>query len=927
MTADNGIAGVWRSFLDEYRERLAVYSKELALSWRDLRSLLDTLEEELVNGTRRDLEPDSLASLRGCFTNEGESLLFGPVRKRVQYATQQRSLHALTDLRTSLDDIVRQLPVKVFLSGREMAEQLTGAPGGGLRRRWLFFSRKPRPLAVRRIVAERLRRDERLRANLDGEFQLLLAQASLHLIGPWHVFRQRSLDLFEDGQEALGRADQSRRRWLKKKRKLLRTGERLLQRYEKWLAAAPGRLVEAILSRPGSKPAVEKIAPLLAEHYSYWSRQQRAVHAVLDLEVSLARLAVTVTEGAERALDALDEEHEALLGELDTTLEWLRRRRDRGTGEAWPAEQTKLLSAEARATQLVNEFAEVARRALPEAVETINPKKPFPGWRKPWRRLEPEAIFLRVLEATKEQAALEGLREAEAVHRSIIRELERAKEVVAFGEEAERSGETEGAQLAAEGIDNAVSLLEYHRSHAAPVRPAAERGLTRGIAGGFLESYISLDQGRLGLLAHLAQEASERGVQRVGILALNNVQSGTTAALQQGRAAWNRVLISLGLQAPPSPPSSAVFRAQRLEETLEHRLVRPGLPLLYRRLFRLEPVEDPRFLVGRYDELGALVEARAQWLSGKAVSVVVVGARGSGKSSLLNCASQIAFHNLAITRTQFERRLTDPAEMERFLRDALEISPGKTIEQGLKGSERVIILEEVERSFLRTMNGFEALRFLLHLVASTWHDALWILSLNESAHGILNRVAEFDRYFTHGLNAMGVRIGDIREAVMMRHNLSGYRLAFPPARESDPKTGRLRRTLGIEPEPSDLFFEALYKNSEGIFRAAFETWLHHIERVEGGVVHLRQPVEPNLGPLREALSYSDCFTLQALLQHGGLTAEDLARIFAESPHAGQTRLERLLAMELLETDPAGPGLRVRPEAGRVVREALHRRNL
>jgi hypothetical protein len=921
------LAGAWQPFLNGFAGHLAAYHKELSLTWQEVRGQLDAMEPLLAQAGKYDLEPDRLLSLRACFIDPAEKLLFEPVREQRRQAPQRRTLTALTDLRASLEDTVRRVPSAVWVTGGDLAEHVVADSGGGLLHRWVGLSRKLLPMELRRLIEWQVEQDELNRARLDGEFHLLLVQASLHLVGPWHVFRQRSLDLFDDAQEAPAKVERIRRRWLRRKQRLLSNGDELFERYRRWFADAPERMVVTILSsRRKPRPAGGGVE-ILAEYFDYWSRQQRAVGAVLDLEVALAQLASQVIESGNEILHSLDEEHEALLVELDTVLAWLRRRQEEGNSDEWPTTQAELLSAEARANQFVKEVSGKARTQLPEAIEATNPKGALPGWRKPWRRLEPAGIFLRVLDGATLSATTEGLREAEAVHRSVVRELERSREVVAYGEEAAKDEEADGQQIAGEGINNAISLLEYHRSHTIDVRPAAERGLTRGLAQGFLNCYIELDQGRLGLLTHLLQEASERGLRRVAALALDKSRRATLTGIRQGRTLWRRLLVSLGLSAQSTPPSSSVFRAERLEQLLEFRLIRPDLPLIYRRLFRLAPVEDTRFLVGREDEMAGLVEARVEWLSGKAVSVLVVGARGSGKTSLLNCGARIAFGGLSLTRAQFDERITSPEGMEGFLRRILDIPGEQDIAEALAGSGRVIVLEEVERSFLRRMNGFAGLRFLLDLVASTWHDVLWVLALNEAAHQYLDRAVNFDHYFTHRLNAMTVRVEDIREAILMRHNLSGYRLAFPPLPETDPRLGRLRRVLGLESAAEELFFEVLYRQAEGIFRTAFEIWEHHIERIEGGVVHLRQPVEPDLGPLRDSLSHLDCFTLQALLQHGGLMGTSLAEIFGESAQAGQSRIERLLSMEILEPDPSGPGFRIRPEAGRLVREVLHKRNL
>jgi len=247
--------------------------------------------------------------------------------------------------------------------------------------------------------------------------------------------------------------------------------------------------------------------------------------------------------------------------------------------------------------------------------------------------------------------------------------------------------------------------------------------------------------------------------------------------------------------------------------------------------------------------------------------------------------------------------------------------------EALTQQRRVIMIEELERTFIRRMNGFEALHALLELISQSWRSTLWVLSLNETAFRYLNAAVGFGRFFSYRINAMSVRQEDLQSAILLRHNLSGYRLEFAPPPEGDPRVSRLRRTLGLQQDPQQLFFESLYRQSEGIFRSAFELWQHYIERVEGGVLHVRQPVDPDYEPLIVVLTAEDYFTLQAILQHGGLTSAAHAEIFGESEDVSRSRLERLKALEILEPDPGAPGLRVRPEAGRLVREALHRQNL
>jgi len=124
-----------------------------------------------------------------------------------------------------------------------------------------------------------------------------------------------------------------------------------------------------------------------------------------------------------------------------------------------------------------------------------------------------------------------------------------------------------------------------------------------------------------------------------------------------------------------------------------------------------------------------------------------------------------------------------------------------------------------------------------------------------------------------------------------------------------------------------LFLDSLYLQSEGVFRSALELWQALIERVEGGIVFMRQPVEPKFKLLDSELDLSDRFLLQAILQHGSLTPMEASRVLEMGMKECEGRTDRLQFLELLEPDPLYPGLRVRPEAGRFVRRALFRSNL
>lgn len=923
----DGVGVAWAEFSAGHRSLLERFGRETAAVWQDVSAGLAASREAYERVQDRVPEPDRIDSLRQCFGDAASALLLHPLHARLKNRPLQRALAAMADLETSLDDLVRRLPADVEMSLGDLERVVGGEETANWVQWQARLRRTRRRLPLRQLVRDQLRGETARRSRLDGEFQLLCAQASLHMLGPWHSYRQSVLDWLEYPAGEAGNPHKHRDRWQRISRRYARRATRLLARYSTWRREAPGNIVEDLLRDPEPRPArdAEGEAARLTGYAAYWSRQQRAIDGVLGLEIQLARALNQSIERLDAAAAAVDQEHADLNAELAAVIEWLEAHRDSELVAEFPSAQARLQSAETRLDDLVREIQGLAQSALPAAIETIAPNRALPSWRRPWRNIEPEAVLVRALEGVGRRTATSGFLDAESAHRAVVREIERAREVVMFARGADTRDGGEG--LAAEGIANAIELLRHQAGIVAPVRKVVESSLTRALSGAALECYIALDQGRLGVLRHLAMQASEHGTHRLLHAGVTWARRAAIETGRQFRRLLNWTLFRLGLKTPPTPPAPAVFRTHRLEEALEFQLVRLELPSLYRRLFRLDPVEDPRFLVGREEEMAGLVEARCLWMTGKPVSVLVVGARGSGKTSLLNCALQVAFEGTEVVRAQFQDRIVTAEGMEQYLRNLIDTPCETTLAEHLAEGQRVVILEEVERTYLRRPGGFEAIRYLLDLVRATSASTLWVLSLNEAAARYLDRAVRMNEYFTHRINAMAVLLEDLRDAIQLRHNLSGYRLLFEPPPQKDPRISGLRRRLGLERDAEDLFFEALYEASEGVFRAGFELWQRQIDRVEGGAVHMRQPAETRFTPLLASLTQDDHLTLRAILEHGGLNVENLAAVFGETEQNGRNRMERLLAMEVLEPDPVAPGYRVRPEAGRMVREALHRQNL
>jgi hypothetical protein len=154
----------------------------------------------------------------------------------------------------------------------------------------------------------------------------------------------------------------------------------------------------------------------------------------------------------------------------------------------------------------------------------------------------------------------------------------------------------------------------------------------------FSETCLLLSRRALGVTAYLAG----RGVRRSWPLLLDSAEEWlrqlARSSLRIAERGATRSLVAIGWRAETSPGPLQVITRPFLPAEFTVSAPFDRLPALYRHLFRLEPIRDPRFLVGREREMAAIREARVLRETGRPASLIIVGERGSGKSSLINCA-------------------------------------------------------------------------------------------------------------------------------------------------------------------------------------------------------------------------------------------------------------------------------------------------
>jgi hypothetical protein len=729
------------------------------------------------------------------------------------------------------------------------------------------------------------------RTRIDARFLRLVTLTALDLCEPWRIWK--------------GNYPEEWRAWQRRREKHGREASALLNEYGRW---AQGAGSASTTGAPQSKNAGRDA----------WWRQDRALIATLEAEIALRDLTLRWFDAVQGFSTDARREREDIRSYAAATLTWLEHGGQAG-GAA--TQSVGLITPEERLRNFAFPVEDEAAGRLPQRVELL-----AAGRRGPRLRVISErASFLKIFDrfaCTQMRAIVEHFWQKTA---SALREVEQAKEMIAYWSEASSIRPLDAVDLMAEARHNAIAALT-EQLHL----PDQTEQLNAEVVDAFWiwhkKGSMAIEADQYGWISLLGQPRGRAFVDTAIDTARLRVQLALQRASQWTSGLVDRTMESIGGKVPSHPALPPVVRRTTLRDTLLLPAAKSELPVLYRLLFRPVPVEDRRFLVGRQHELAGLQQAVEDWVAGRFAACLLIGARGSGKSSLLNCAIRDVFTSQPWIRAEFSERILNPAMLDAFLRKLLNLSEDADVEVAFKGQRRVLILEEGERIYLRKVGGFTAAHYLSHLIHRTAETTLWIIVMNDRSFRVLDAGTHLHRVFSHRINAMNVSRRDLENAILERHRLSGLRLEFAPPPDGDPRVNRVKRWLGLEDSAQKLFFDALFQQSEGIFRSAFQLWLSSIERVEGEILKMRQPLDPAFNRFRSELAREDQFTLLAIQEHGSLTRDELAEVLCESRDHSSSRMERLSALGLIEPDPEHPGLRVLPEAHRFVSDLLRRAN-
>ena len=324
------------------------------------------------------------------------------------------------------------------------------------------------------------------------------------------------------------------------------------------------------------------------------------------------------------------------------------------------------------------------------------------------------------------------------------------------------------------------------------------------------------------------------------------------------------------------------------------------LPEEYLERFTLYAIQNKDFLKNREEELKSLELAFDNWKILKS-PLLVVNDPGEGGTSLLHASTYI-YPTAKILETN--QAIDSYKKLISLISNILQINDDfkslKDLEKHINSLEEnhVIILENIERLFIRRVRGFDLLEDFLLFLHATKSKIYWIISINKYSFYYLNRVKYFSSHFPSIIHLKPILNKQLKEEILNRNN--GYDLVFLKPNKLTKKNEKQLKKASKEERQTfleNIFFKRLFVFSKGNITKAILFARNSAYNVKGKKVFIK-PIEILA---LEDLSLNELFILEAVFQHRSLSIKELNIVLRNSDRQSRLSIEKLLEKQLIRT--------------------------
>ncbi len=386
----------------------------------------------------------------------------------------------------------------------------------------------------------------------------------------------------------------------------------------------------------------------------------------------------------------------------------------------------------------------------------------------------------------------------------------------------------------------------------------------------------------LALNLKLAQAKTIQTIKNFGKDLGNGLKSSGAAAVRAPKKIFDSSVILTGeLRKKIGYSAKPVHISTELSDFLSRTdTILSGLPYIYQRLYFIEPLEDELFFVERKEVLEKIRLAFDNWVNNGYSPLALVGEKGAGASTALNIF-QKRTEGYQFFRIRNNGQIFDVDTFVQHISRGLGLENIRDFE-ALKDhlvelpQRSIIILEDIQRYYLRTVHGYRVLKKIFELISATNQNILWLTSCTIYAWQYLDRVISISAYFGFVVTLDDMDDEDIQRVIDQRHRISGYQIRYLPNKIQI----KNRKLMHMTEEKRQDYLSKSYQSSlarfaRGNISLALVHWIRSTSEIQEKTVEISSIYEPD-NIFFEYLPVDHLLTLHVLLIHDGLSVEHLS---------------------------------------------------
>jgi hypothetical protein len=299
------------------------------------------------------------------------------------------------------------------------------------------------------------------------------------------------------------------------------------------------------------------------------------------------------------------------------------------------------------------------------------------------------------------------------------------------------------------------------------------------------------------------------------------------------------------------------------------------------------PLTEMSIFTGRVREIEKMHRAYESWRKGKYSPTVIVGEKWSGQTTLINyfIETHIGQNNVIyIDRLEYSCNESELIMIwkEMLGDESLNSFADITIAIKSRFAGKVFVMENLQTSHLRTIHGFDNLKILMKLISETSRDVFWLCSANLYSWQYFDKTIEIASFFGYVIRLDPFSDDQLRELIMKKNSISGYRIYFIPS----PKDMANKKFARLNEEEKQLFlrdkfFSQLNNFAHGNISLALSYWLLSTTNITDRSIEITAFKSPDFSFINN-LSHEKIFFIYLLIMHDGLTLERMVAIYNRS---------------------------------------------